>query len=435
MKKILAFCLALTLALPLISCGGSVPADTAAQKETLAAPTETAETADTEPVIVASIPKISNPLTRDKLEAIPKATADMTEEQLRQICVDYMVLQQGVVWTPDADWTYEISFAAGADGNGNINLKRGQRYSGLPYTSAATDLESFLDFYDEETGVLSIGQFGTGAATFIGDGCITSCYWGWARVSSTVQIRGVRWVNAAAGYVPIGPYTYDFDEEMTVDTDKICQQNGQQTMYESYAKIKTASGLMTYVTSPGHVRMAMTDAHVVRNADGTINGKESYVTVVEQSSAQKDYKNEDGTVHAIGKVANTSTFEKLYNGGYLPFDIQELCGRAAVQEGEVHLKNGSATLEDLMNDTVSSNYAISKVTATFKTADGAVAYETSGYGNCYIQKIAHDMPMNKVLPSGGMRRNLKSGTAYDLTFTVRISNGEIKTLEFGSVTY
>ncbi len=440
MKKILALVLALTLTLALFSCGGAIAEPTA---ETEPAPqtavTEEPETTKEEKIVIPA-PKISDRLTRAEIDAVPIARPDMTEQQLRQICVDYMVLQQGVVWTPDQNWTYEISYAAGADNLGNINLLAGQRYSGLPYTSAAMNLESFMDYYDEETGILAISKAGAGAAAFIGDTCSTSCYWGWARISSTVTLRGVRWVNSAYHFTPLGSYTYTLtsDNEL-VDTDKVCAANGEKTMYEAYALLTTASGLMTYVNSPGHVRMVMEPAHVERLADGSIDGEKSYVIVVEQSSSNKDYTNEDGKVHAIGKVANKSTFKKLYGGGYLPFEIEELSGKATVQTAEVRLKNGAETLDALLQDDISSNYAIARVRAVFKNAAGETAYETRTYGNCYTAAKGnvspYEMKISKVFASANLRRNLTDGEVYSLTLEVTIGNGETKTIEFPAFTY
>ncbi len=432
MKKTAVLFLALALLLPCVSCGGEAPEETFAP-ETSAAETEApAATKESERVFTGEIPVISHPFRRAELDALPVATADMTEDELREICVRYMAMQQGIVWTPETDWIYEIDY------NGkSVHLKRGLRYAGLPYTAAATDLETFLDYYDEETGVLHVGRSGATYNGFVGDTCTTSCFWAWARVTSTFRLRGVKYVNPSYGAVPLGPYTCDpsIDNFANHTTDLIVKDNGEQVMFESYALLKPASGLVSCVNLPGHVRMAMEDAVVVRKADGTIDGEESYVLCIEQTFSEKEEPCEDGVLRTIGKVGKKYTFKTLFDTWYLPFEIQELCGKAEVQKAETHLANGSTALDEIMEDTVVSNYAISRVKAVFRTPGGETAFEAVAHGNAYDHKIGRAMPVKNVFYTGHLLRNLKKGERYSLTLEVRLGSGETFTLDFGEVTY
>ncbi|MBQ3075788.1 MAG: hypothetical protein IJC26_06930, partial [Clostridia bacterium] len=53
-------------------------------------------------------PKVISPLTWEKIDAIPVANGNMTSDQLRQICVDFMRLQLSFEWTPDRDHDFNI---------------------------------------------------------------------------------------------------------------------------------------------------------------------------------------------------------------------------------------------------------------------------------------------------------------------------------------
>ena len=52
--------------------------------------------------------RVPKPLTQADIDAIPIATADMTEDQLRQIVLDFFRLQLSFQWTPAEDFEYTI---------------------------------------------------------------------------------------------------------------------------------------------------------------------------------------------------------------------------------------------------------------------------------------------------------------------------------------
>ena len=362
----------------------------------------------------------------------------MTEDELRAICVQFMAMQQSVLWTPDRTFVYSCPKASTADENGNLTLYQGVRYAGTPYGGGARDLNAFLDFYNEETGLLNVSERGDDIYLSLSNTCSTAAYWGWARVSSTQNLKGVAYFNPAYGYYPVGPYVYDTDAvtEFTGEnvTGEICAANGEQVMYESYACVKPASGLVTKADgSTGHIRMVSSWPVVVRKADGTIDGSKSYLTVNEQDSAQTAVSTPDGVAREIGNVNRKYTFQQLFKSKYLPFEIAELSGRATVQTAEAGLKNGSASIGELLFDAVSANYAISRVKAVFTDAGGQAVYEPVAYGSAYNDN--HNMNVSQIFTDDDLRGNLQAGAAYTLTFEVRLGNGETKTVEFGAFVY
>ena len=115
MKKAIAVFLCLATLIPLCACSAGLT-------ET---PSETDETE--KPAVTKKEEKavsVSDPLTWDKINAIPIATSDMTEDQLRQICVDYFRLQLTYQWTPSDSFRYEIEAY-----DRMVDMKKGKIYS------------------------------------------------------------------------------------------------------------------------------------------------------------------------------------------------------------------------------------------------------------------------------------------------------------------
>jgi hypothetical protein len=67
------------------------------------------------------------------------------------------------------------------------------------------------------------------------------------------------------------------------------------------------------MTTAGHVVMISCDAVVVKNPDGSINGAESYVTVLDQTNKWTEYENEMGDKATIkANVDAKWTFDYLF---------------------------------------------------------------------------------------------------------------------------
>ena len=434
MKKSLALLLIFALTLALAACGGAAIPESAGTAET-PDPTESAPLSSAEGSAPAKTSiKISHPFLRSRLDALPVATPEMSEDELRDICVKYMQMQREVVWTPDSNFTYEAAYAGAADAGGNITLYAGRRYQGMPYTYAHYDLECFLDLYNEETGLVEVSKYGNSAGLMMGNYCSTAAYYAWARVSTTLRWVGSHHICPAYGYLPIGPYKCDLtqtEHTEATSTGVICEANGQQTMFESYACLKPASGIICHTGINGHLRMIRDAATVVRNADGTIDGAKSCVVCVEQVSLQREYTGEDGKVYEIGRLESRYTFDQLWKDRYLPFDVPELCGKAKVEEAWVRIESENdgahPDLDAILKGKVVSNYPISRVDVSFTKADGSVAYEGFSFGTCKNYK-SREVNFSRIFTSGTLTRYLKKGETYRFTVTARLCNGETKTV-------
>lgn len=406
--------------------------------------TNTAESADAETALANTsaqgsseetmeYPTISSPLTRADLEALPVATPEMSEDQLRQLCISYMEMMTGVVWTADQSLSYSYPSAFAADDNGMLNLLSGNLYGGVPYTQAAGNLEAFFDYYDENTGVLAISRMNGNIDQKVGNNCGTAVFWAWQRVSSTISYYGTRQMNLSHGCIPVGSYTYDgsIENYYAISTKQICEDNGKDVMVASYAQLKPGDGVtMTVKGIGGHARMVK-EIEVVRDAAGKVDPDKSYVICLEQASGGGTREIEDGMVHNIGSE-NKYSFTNLYQKYYLPVTIAELCGRATVQKGEAALP-ACQTLQELSDATLHGSYCIARVDVIVSDQNGEV-FTATKMGSCKTED-QYDFSMSKAIPPATLSRNLKKGESYTVTVEARLGNGESVTAFSGTLLY
>ncbi len=394
---------------------------------------ETAEPAETIAAAEKAIPAIAHPLTRAEVEAIPVARAGMTEDELRAICVRYMQMMKSIPWTPDGDIRYDNPPAVANREDGTVSLPAGTIYGGMPYTSAGGDLLCFMDYYDEETGVLKVSGLGLGINNILGNTCSPCTFWGWARVSTTMVLDDISRINPSGGYVALGPAQYDFDKPFT-DTPTITRENGEQIMYQCYALLKPASGLVTYPKGTyGHTRMSVETPTVVYKEDGTIDGDKSTVRLSDQTPNTRNVTDENGKVTYIGNVDTPFTFRALYDSGYLTFEIPELVGQAPVEEAEVTLVLPNDDPARFFEGKITANYAISRVDAFLLDENGNETELGHALGNCYGER-ARVISVTTAASQRSLSRLVPKGESCRIAFRVRLGNGETFTLDPVTVT-
>ncbi len=354
MKKMTAILLALLSIFGLVACtgdGASVAEETTAETK--------ART------------KVAQPLTWEDIRAIPIADDSMTEEQLRQICLDFMRLQLSFCFTPSDNVTFK-------NGSRDKTLYYDNVYAGLPYVSSSRgNLYKLMQFYDSDNGMLDVSR--PNIMNIIGNQCSASSFWAWARVCNTAVHNNTRAATKANGCLPVGPYTYDekMDTFGVVTTKQICDANGQQVMYQSYAQLKPADGIVNFLQS-GHVRMVCVLPNVVYLPDGSIDGVNSTLTYMDQVAKWWTGTQPDGTPCEIqGGIDVVVSFDKLYADGYLPFTIAELNKADPVEKAEVstNLTGDSVTFSQLQKESVVSNYAISHIKVTVQDANGKTVFD------------------------------------------------------------
>ena len=293
------------------------------------------------------------------LAEIPIANASMTEDQLRQICLDYMKLEQEVPFRMPKDFFYTVESQ-----KRRRRLVAGQVYGGIPYvTRGAGNLYRFAELYDPETDTLRMDSDIYDDIRYFGNACSGSASMAWARVVTSAYLGYTMFMTEANGFLPVGNYKYPA-ENMTRfipgsnGCRTLCDFNGEEVMYESYAKMKPADGLVC----DGHVRMNSRYPEVVRRDDGTIDPDQSYIWTRDQNCYMGTHNNvrllPDGTHYsAQGFVDIRFTFRSVFNRRFVPFTFREFANPALVEPARIRL----AVEPELRERVLTANYPISDI--------------------------------------------------------------------------
>ena len=319
-------------------------------------------------------PQINDKLTWDKIRAFPIKSSDMTVDELRQLCVDFFRFTKTALWTPDEDLFYIKNANETED-----EIRKGLVYGGLPYVGVASgNVYRLMDYIDEETGVVDLSAAAENIKLF-GNQCSIGAYWGWGRVVNSADYDWTKDMVQQGGFLRVGPYTYEdallrYGDTRT--TRAICNENGMRTMFESYALLQSADGLVNYSTA-GHVMMVSSEPVVLYNADGTINGAESYLTVIHQAQTWEEGTNDSGdTYQHKNGVDETFTFAELYEDAYLPFTFAEFLGTDPIEETQCTCSLSGETVNpnQMLSAIVDANYGLADVYANIKNEKGKTVY-------------------------------------------------------------
>ena len=307
-------------------------------------------------------------LSWEGLTALPQKYANMPTNEAREVSVAFWRYCKTALWIPDE--RYEVYL----EEDGVQELKRwlepGGVYAGLPYiTTGAGNLYRLFDYMDPETGVVDISEAGCYGGLLLGNVCSTGCYWAWARVMNSADYSWSQYSVYQYGSLPVGPYTYDlnirrFMQEGDQGTDDVCRDNGEQVIYQSYAAMAIADGLVTHWEKNGHMMMCSVEPVVVYNADGTINGTDSYMHIIEQGGTWDPGVSAGGIEYQYEySLDKKFTFRQLWERMYIPFTFGEFNGTDPIEETETTFSYSGETItkDQLFSGKVTSNYHISDI--------------------------------------------------------------------------
>ena len=343
--------------------------------------------------------QITDKSLQEQLASIPIANASMTEAQLRQICVDYIRLETEFQFKFQEDFVYTIESQKRPR-----RLLGGKVYGGMPYVSrGAGNLYRLAEVYDPETGTLSRDSDIYDNIRLFGNACSGAASMAWARVVNSAYLGYTMFMTEANGFLPVGPYRYP-KENITryirndpneVCCRSLCNFNGEQTMFESYAQMQPADGLVC----DGHVRMNCSVPVVVRNPDGTIDPDQSYIYLHEQtcytSSRNQLRIAPDGSHYvAQGRVQYHNTFRQLWSEGYVPFTFREFKDPSLVEPARYRL----AVEPVLAERVLTTNYPISDV---FAELDG----KRYVYRN--MEFFRKEVKLGDIFPAEALTENTK----------------------------
>ncbi len=281
-----------------------------------------------------------------------------TIAEKRDLAESYMRALLSVKWKVAEDVTYGTSSTA------NLTFVKDRVYQGVPYTNGGGALETWLLYSAgaDKDGVhtMNIKQDhihnGSGTARLGLDHC-DALFVAWHTVSSSSYGNAIGDFVPVNGFVPVGDYEIPelteeqrkaaalkapsdqignigqgvadklnvlYDNSISGDTDEICKHNGDQKMYAAYSKLQKADGLIRSASNAACMMVVSVD--VKYNADGTIDGDASTITVLQQANDKFTQKVEENGVYPIGYVDRVVTFKFLYDQFFVPMTVKELAG-------------------------------------------------------------------------------------------------------------
>ena len=408
---------------------------------------------------------INQKLTWDAINGFPIKTKDMTVDEMRQLCVDFMYFTKTFLWTPDQTVNYIRNGSGSAD-----SMTQGTVYGGLPYVGVATgNVYRMMDYINPETGLLDMEKAIPALATkdsvtmadlkYFGSQCSVATYWGWGRVINSPTYHWTAGGVPANGFLYLGNVKTPADLtgwSLAYNTVACCQENGEQTMYEAYAQAKKADGLVQWTTA-GHFIMIYADAVVVRKSDGTIDGDKSYLMIIDQAQRWQTMTNDAGdTFQHKCNINHKYTFATLFKNSYIPFTFKEFTGEAAIVDTMVHLVKDekylvSGTIQesdrsykttvttdtlawsDLFASRIKSNYGIVDVYLTLQDASGkefyrhAVRTGMAGNKNMAMVESGPEVTIWKTA-------NVAKNSTYAGKIEVQLATGERVVIFDGNIT-
>ena len=411
MKRIFSLLLAVIMILSMVACNNNSEAP-----ETTTAPIKT---------------DVANPLSMDDIEAIPIANDSMTEEELRQICVDFARLQLTYGWTVSEEVTY-------SNGRAEKTFYPDKVYGGIPYISNSVgNIYTAVRYVNPQNGIIDVSE-GPDVFKLFANQCSGSLFWAWARVCNSFHFNGTSDTLDKTGCLPLGDYTYS--DELTdyrqYSTENICVDNGPEVMYKAYAMLKPGDGFVNYTTA-GHMRMVSAEPNIVYRADGvTIDPNRSTITYLDQMMGWNEQIQSNGIPYEIeGSLDCTISFAFMFSQGYLPFTIAELNKNDPVEKGEVKLDctDSSVSVSKLSGCTLTSNYAISDMTLTVKDADGKEVYSyTHNVYPAGLRKTYDPASLAELVNSEALASYTNGN--YTVEISARIGTGEKLVAYTGTLT-
>ena len=414
MKRIFALFLLLSLLLPLASCSSGIEAPA----ETIPVETEEAQT--------------------EEKSLTPEEEKILAER--RDKVADYMHQMATILWrsAEDLDYTIKSDVSPNQVTNGSglpqkLTLKKGRLYQGLPYTYASNGIASFSQAFTETDGIPDLSGLnwqmlsGGGKTARFGNDCATAVMQAWGQVGNSFAITSTAYLCANNGFLPVG--SYYVSKAQLSDTKKDCKNNGEETMFASYAKLQKADAVVERNGGSGHTMM-VTSVHAVPYGD-SFHPEQSYITVTHQTRSYyaKDAKYYDEKlgedVYTWYGIDDKYTFRQLYNSGYLPITCKELIDPSPLPELKISSSVTELTPENFFTGEIRSNQMIEFLAAEIKNDSDAVVQKAIVAAT---RKTKTEFPCNTFLDEtyalGKIDLSALPQGSYTLTVTANLVNGE-----------
>ena len=331
-------------------------------------------------------------------------TGEQILQSRREKAEAHMRYMMSVLWQPEQDLVYSTDVGSLGvemdDPSDVLHLYADRVYSGMPYTHGSGAAETFLSYgQKDENGVYQMsgltaelisGGGGTKANNIarLSNDCADAVSWAWATVGNSFSFTLTGNMTASRGCLPVGAYkTSDGTYKKTRD---LCKENGEEVMFEAYALLQMADGVVTY-NGAGHAMM-ISQNNPVRTENG-IDPEESYVLVHEQftGNTREELTRVDAqtglTVYCLGGVDRKYTYSQLFKKGYLPITIKELIDPAEVPPIDIVDSVKKPSADTVTSGSLNSLHKIAAVTVRITDSTGAVVQEAT----CFTKEAEHNM--------------------------------------------
>ena len=376
-----------------------------------------------------------NATTKDCLwrdNTAPELPADL--RQIRNKVVQAMYDMGTVRWTV----SQQINTMCAPNcttGGCHYGRAPGVVYSGLPYTHGAGNLDRLMFCLDENNvikdWVYDLGPL-DGYTTYMGNSCYVAVQQAWATVANSMNVPVCETAIVSGkekGLIPVGDWVSDWAVETKAkETSHYVQLSGEQTVLESYAKLRAGDAIIYNKTNGGHAIMAATDPVVVRDEQGLVDREHSYVYTHEQGAS--DTSGDTTTTWSIGKQ---TTFAYLLGNNYLPFTIRELLeGEKDIPEA--HLEGGVEGVLGLTTGTVQSNFYLNSVTMKITNKKGKTVFEKTMFTGVDKMMVYNglgipEMELTKEYDLANFTRSVVDAKldpkgGYHCTITAKLNTGD-----------
>ncbi len=377
-----------------------------------------------------------------KQEDVIAQRRDAAEQYMRQMANYMWRAKEDITYTRDNRVLTEEDLA-NFDSNNAIHIKAGRLYRGIPYSYSGASAWNFYDYASEpdEKGIVEVSGIhwralngGASKGGCVGNDCSGSIQLAWDYVGSDINLANTNTMTKPNGYLPVGEYSGS-DVYAYTETKDICGENGVAVMQEAYTGLQKADAVVKRNTSYGHTMMVV-ENHVVRDEDGVVDGQQSYITVLHQTTSYvkneaKEFDPEYGEdVYAIYGIDDKYTYDDLFENGYLPITCDVFVDSAPVPETIVEDSEDEYNYRTIFKGTFTSNRVLSAVTITITDQKGEVVMEGTCYAlrqtgkNLFSFDLIRFLTEMPELQQGRIALEELSPGSYHCTHTLRDGHGE-----------
>ncbi len=367
-------------------------------------------------------------------------------EERRKTAYEYMLKSTTLLWRPTEEIFYTTQSnvtPSEAKESVQFTLYPDRIYHGVPYSYAGGTSEAFLDYAIEqdENGVYLIDGLtwenisgGSGIGR-IGNDCSSALLQSWGQLGETFDATTTGYLTEKYGCLPVGDYKSAYDKYE--DTGDIVKENGEQIIFRAYSLLKLADGVVKRAGGSGHCRM-ITEVNTVYLPDGTIDGENSTMTMIEQTvgsfKKEKTYFDEKlgVDVYNVG-IEQTFSFAAMAKAKYIPITCKALRDPAPIGEAVITDSESEFDKDTLLKGTLTCNWMMDCVTMEITDADGkevqkATAYASRKTGQYMRFDMQEFITVNPVLVRGEIDLSKLESGSYGCSLSVRLITGEVVTV-------